>query len=80
MCPSLARDDLQKLTTTVTKVAGYLEKSGAKQWWAEWLEQAKQISESDLPVQPCDGKLTSYVNLSLARQTLFYSNVATESS
>lgn len=54
--PSLARDDLQKLTTTITKVAGYLEKSGAKQWWAEWLQQAEQICESSNPLQTCEGK------------------------
>lgn len=28
--PSLATDDLQKLTTTVSKMAGYLEKSGGR--------------------------------------------------
>ena len=47
--PSLALEDLQKLITTTKKVAGYLEKSGDKEWWAQWLEQAKHVTEGEIP-------------------------------
>lgn len=44
--PTIALDDLQKLNTTVRKVAGYLEKSGAKDWWDELLRKAEEISST----------------------------------
>ena len=36
--PTFDANDLQKkLTTTITKIDGYLEKSGAIEWWNSWL-------------------------------------------
>ena len=41
--PTFDANDLQKLTTTITKIDGYLEKSGAKEWWNSWLHQAEKL-------------------------------------
>lgn len=50
--PKLDKDDLQKLQTMVSKVQGYLEKSGAKVWWDKLLSKAKDISmNKELPTQ-----------------------------
>ncbi len=46
VAPTFAADDLQKLTTTVKKVAGYLEKSGAKNWWEEFLREAAEVCDT----------------------------------
>ena len=52
--PVLAREDLQKFTTTIRKVAGYLEKSGAKNWLDDWLMKAEDICAStSQQIHPC---------------------------
>lgn len=50
--PKMDKEDLQKLQTVVIKAQGYLEKSGAKNWWDKWMSKAKEISLNvELPAQ-----------------------------
>lgn len=53
--PTFASDDLQKITTTVRKVAGYLEKSEAKEWWDKWILEAEDIVTADQVVSVPQG-------------------------
>ncbi len=57
--PTIAVEDLNKLSTTIRKVAGYLEKSGAKVWWDTWLTKAEEICSDSLSEQPTEGMLST---------------------
>lgn len=45
--PTIAADDLRKLSTTINKIEGYLEKSGAKKWWDDWLNDAESLCSNE---------------------------------
>lgn len=40
--PFFDEDGLSKLASTIRKIEGYLDKTGAASWWRTWLERAKQ--------------------------------------
>lgn len=41
--PSFDSDNYKKLESTISKVNAYLEKSGAKQWWTDFLQGLKSL-------------------------------------
>jgi hypothetical protein len=50
--PFFESEDLDKVETTIGKVAAYLEKSGANQWWRTWLNHARSSSKAEaLPTE-----------------------------
>ena len=42
LTPHYDQESIKKLEVTLEKVAAYLEKSGAKEWWEDWLKHAKE--------------------------------------
>ena len=46
--PYFDLEELKKVETTVGKVAAYLEKSTAGEWWRTWIEKAKEYTEPDV--------------------------------
>lgn len=38
--PFFQSEDLEKLQVTIRKIAAYLEKAGADEWWLSWLDKA----------------------------------------
>lgn len=50
LTPHYDQESVKKLEVTLEKVAAYLEKSGAKEWWENWIKCAQeevQSSEAD---------------------------------
>ncbi len=47
LTPCYDEESMKKLETTLLKVAAYLEKSGAKEWWDSWMKEAKEIVTMD---------------------------------
>ena len=72
--PTIPNEDLKKLSTTISKVAGYLEKSGAKVWWETWLRKAEEICSQSQSIQPTEGILTLNYNISEIPWTVYKPN------
>ena len=55
LTPHYDQDSLKKLEVTLDRVAAYLEKGGAKEWWEEWLKRAKEDESVEQSCQPGKG-------------------------
>ncbi len=50
LTPCYDQESTLKLQATIAKLGAYLAKSGASEWWENWLQMAMQTGEKE---QPC---------------------------